>query len=93
MQTQHFSCFIRDSNAFIPYCLPPFSLPDIGFLKWSNKNEFGLNDELLLLEFEQLLFFQVILIRKAMLLEEEQRLLLLVKLTKQEMFSQPLKKS
>lgn len=50
---------------------------------------FRLNDELVLLEFE----FQIIPIREVVLLEEDQRLLLLVKLTKQEIISQPLTKS
>lgn len=93
MQTQHFSCFIWGPGAFIPCCLALSALPAIGFLKWFNEKEFGPNNELVLLEFELLVFFQVILIRKAMILEEEQRLLLLAKLTKQEMISQPLTKS
>ena len=93
MQTPQFSCFIQDPGAFIPCCLALSPLCGMGFLKWSNEKEFGPNDELVLLEFKLLLFFQVILIREAMLLEEEQRLLLLVKLTKQEMIGQLLTKS
>jgi len=64
-----------------------------GLFPWSNKKEFGPNDELVLVEFELLLFFQFILIREAVLLEEEQRLLLFAKLTKQGMISWPLTNS
>lgn len=59
-----------------------FSSVALAFFTWSNKKEFGPNDGLVLVEFELILFFQVILIGEAVLLEEEQRLLLFGKLTK-----------
>lgn len=54
-------CFVQDPSTFIPCFLALSSLSGIHFLKWCHEEEFGLKVELLLLEFELLLFFKLFL--------------------------------
>lgn len=53
--------FVQDPNTFILFFLALSSLSGIDFLKWCHGKEFGLSDELVLLEFELLLFSKLFL--------------------------------